>query len=533
MEAYPYSKVKRLGFCIILFFLLANFSLAQNRKDEINTLITKAQQYKFKDWTKAESLLSEAQKQAKTQEELGDFYIEASKIYSETNRFDIALDYSRKAYNIFYKTSPQKIAEIDDMFAFVYTQLNDTPKAIEYYKKLLAEHIKNANTYEEIKTYNNLGNAFFVLKKLDSSNYYFSKALTRLDAFNKPELKVYVLANLGKVASFQGEKKKALDYLEQAEAILNTDKIENPKAFSLVYFYLINYYNSVGLHDKALGYVKKMDQYTNKANPNFVYRDLLWATYNTYLDQKDYKNAAYSFKTYDSIREQLNIEEKAVSVERTKLKHDYESQKKIDELIQDKRQSYYIAGAIFLLLCIVISVLAVINYRNKVSKLELEKLLQVARTNKLEIENHMKEKQLVYKSIEQSKIEEIFKSIMEQIDHLKLKVQNQKIVDEISHIILEIKTNMKTNSWEEFEHHFVNIHESFYKNLEAKHPDLTTYDRRLAAMILLKLSTKEISNLLNVTPKTIENSRTRLRKKLNLTNTQSDIYQYLNSFTNY
>lgn len=525
--------MRQLNFVILPLIFFINFVTAQNLHPSNDSLLIKAKHYRFLNWSKTQNYLDQAQKKAKTTEELGDFYIEASKIYSETNRFDIALDYSRKAYKIFHEVSPKKIVQIDDMFAYVYSQLNDTPKAIQYYEKLLLQHIQNRNRYEEIKTLNNLGNAFFTIKKLDSSDYYFTKALKQLQTYNNPELKIFVLANLGKVSSFQGDDLKAYDYLKKAEELLNSHKIVNRKAFMLVYFYLANYYNGTKNYDKALFYVKKMDSYTNKSNANFEYRDLLWVSYTTNLNLKDYKNAAIVFKTYDSIREHLNIEEKAVNVERTKLKHDYESQKKIDELIHSKKQMYYLAGGILLVLCIIISVLLVLNYKNKVSKLELEKLLQKEKNNKLEIENHMKEKQLVYKSMEQSKIEEVFKSIMEQIDHLKLKVQNQKIVDEISKIIMEIKTNMKTNSWEEFEHHFVNVHESFFKNLENKHSNLTTYDKRLAAMIVLKLSTKEISNLLNVTPKTIENSRTRLRKKLNLTNTQTDIYQYLNSFANY
>ncbi|MGV0924465.1 LuxR C-terminal-related transcriptional regulator [Empedobacter tilapiae] len=520
-------------FIILQIFLLFNFVNAQVKNTSSESFLLKAKQYKNLDWVKTQDFLNKAYIDAKTNDELGVFYIEASKIYSETNRFDVALDYARKAYKIYDGKSPKKIAEINDMFAFVYSQLNDTPKAIQYYEKLLQQHIQNNNNYEEIKTLNNLGNAFFSIEKLDSSNYFFSKALTKLKNYNNPELKVFVLANLGKVYSFQGNNIKAYDYLNEAEKILNHEKIEKRKTFSLVYFYLANYFNGIKNYDKALYYVKKMDSYTNKSNANFEYRDLLWTSYTTFLNIKDYKSAAITFKKYDSIREHLNIEEKAVNVERTKLKHDYESQKKIDELIQTKKQTYYLAGSIFLILCIIISILLVLNYKSKVSKLELEKLLQKEKNNKLEIENHMKEKQLVYKSMEQSKVEEVFKSIMEQIDHLKLKVQNQKIVDDISKIIMEIKTNMKTNSWEEFEHHFVNVHESFFKNLENKHSNLTTYDKRLAAMIVLKLNTKEISNLLNVTPKTIENSRTRLRKKLNLTNTQVDIYHYLNSFATY
>ncbi|MCB0427487.1 MAG: hypothetical protein KDD16_09310, partial [Mangrovimonas sp.] len=48
------------------------------------------------------------------------------------------------------------------------------------------------------------------------------------------------------------------------------------------------------------------------------------------------------------------------------------------------------------------------------------------------------------------------------------------------------------------------------------HPDLTSNDLRLCAYLRLNLTSKEIAPLLNISPKSVEVKRYRLRKKMNL-----------------
>ncbi|MGO4709089.1 helix-turn-helix transcriptional regulator [Chryseobacterium sp. 2TAF14] len=278
---------------------------------------------------------------------------------------------------------------------------------------------------------------------------------------------------------------------------------------------------------EALFYAKRTGNFFNKNSVTFSSIRYFNNLYKAYELNGDYKNSVIAYSKYDSIRDLMNIEEKAVNVERIKAEHEYELKQKLSSLKQEKRNLIYIVILIVFLLIVVISILYTINYRNKNEALNLEKKLVEAREKELEFDNHMKEKLLVYQSMEQQKVDSIFKSILEKVNTLKIKYQH---AEEISEIINEIKISVKPNTWEDFEYHFLQIHESFYKNLELKHPNLTNYDKRLAAMLKLRLSTKEISNLLNVTPKTIENSRTRLRKKLDLTNTKEDLSKYLDEF---
>lgn len=59
-------------------------------------------------------------------------------------------------------------------------------------------------------------------------------------------------------------------------------------------------------------------------------------------------------------------------------------------------------------------------------------------------------------------------------------------------------------------------HKDFSLKLGLKYPDLSDKEKRLATLLRLDLSSKEISTLMNISPKSVEIARYRLRKKLKL-----------------
>jgi DNA-binding CsgD family transcriptional regulator len=73
------------------------------------------------------------------------------------------------------------------------------------------------------------------------------------------------------------------------------------------------------------------------------------------------------------------------------------------------------------------------------------------------------------------------------------------------------------HDWEIFEASFNQVHDDFFKKLMSEFPDLTPGDLRLAAYLKMNLSTKEITPLLNISIRGVENKRYRLRRKLGLT----------------
>jgi AraC family transcriptional regulator, chitin signaling transcriptional activator len=56
----------------------------------------------------------------------------------------------------------------------------------------------------------------------------------------------------------------------------------------------------------------------------------------------------------------------------------------------------------------------------------------------------------------------------------------------------------------------------FSQRLKGKYPALTDYESQLIQLIRMNLSSKEIAVLLDITPHSVNVSRYRLRKKLNI-----------------
>jgi len=72
------------------------------------------------------------------------------------------------------------------------------------------------------------------------------------------------------------------------------------------------------------------------------------------------------------------------------------------------------------------------------------------------------------------------------------------------------------NDWKIFSAHFDGAHSKFLKKIKKDHPLLTPNDLQLCAFLKMNLSSKEIAALLNISSRSVEVKRYRLRKKLNL-----------------
>ncbi|NBP69836.1 MAG: hypothetical protein EBU52_13945 [Cytophagia bacterium] len=64
--------------------------------------------------------------------------------------------------------------------------------------------------------------------------------------------------------------------------------------------------------------------------------------------------------------------------------------------------------------------------------------------------------------------------------------------------------------------HFEQVHNDFFDQLKTKYPHLNSSDLKLCALLKLKLDTKEIASIMNISPQSVKVARSRLRKKLEL-----------------
>lgn len=91
----------------------------------------------------------------------------------------------------------------------------------------------------------------------------------------------------------------------------------------------------------------------------------------------------------------------------------------------------------------------------------------------------------------------------------------------IKTVISTINKNITgKDSWSIFQEAFNKTDKDFLKKMKEAHPSLTANDLRLCAYLRLNLSSKEIAPLLNISVRSVEIKRYRLRKKMDLTHEQ-------------
>ena len=112
---------------------------------------------------------------------------------------------------------------------------------------------------------------------------------------------------------------------------------------------------------------------------------------------------------------------------------------------------------------------------------------------------------------------ELLMQLKDELKQVKNQLGSRMPTDHFQRINVLIDNNMSSEQdWKLFEANFNKVHEQFLKHLIDRYPDLSQGDLKLAAYLRMNLSTKEIAQLLNITHRSVELKRYRLRKKLAL-----------------
>jgi len=146
---------------------------------------------------------------------------------------------------------------------------------------------------------------------------------------------------------------------------------------------------------------------------------------------------------------------------------------------------------------------------------ESQRRLMQSKNENLELDIENKNRELGMATMNLVKRNELLNNIKEEL----LKT---KSIPEVKNVIKLINSNLNnTSDWKLFEEAFNNVDKDFMKKIKILHPSITPNDLRLCAYLRLNLSSKEIAPLLNISHKSVEVKRYRLRKKMGLEHDQS------------
>ena len=402
-----------------------------------------------------------------------------------------------KAYQGFKELDlKENMAHAVSNIADIYLAQSKDSLAIQYYNEALRMLKETGNLVDASLVYVALGDYEFNKGNYAKSLAYFNNGYDLIYSQNaeymgpRSRVLVMILGSLGRVHHQLGDRKKAIEYLQECLAMARQNHYLDWIEFSSLE--LSKVYESVGSFAKALEYYKTYEQYG------------------------------------DSILNESNVRK----ITQLEMQFDFDKKIKERELedakketAQQRKEFIYI---LFISMGVFIAVLGFLlyaNQRNKTAKLELKRQNLNLEHEKLQQELEHRNKELATNVMYLLSKNEFITSTAEKLAKAKIsfKKENQQLIQDI---IRDLLLNSSKDVWKEFEVRFQEVHSEFYENLNKKFPDLTPNEKKICAFLRLNMSTKEISSITYQALRSINMARFRLRKKMGL-DTDENLVVYL------
>jgi len=448
-----------------------------------------------------------------------------AKIFMEIGDYKVASTHYFKALK-FYETLRDTfgILAMSNNLGTVYDRLHEYDKALEYYfvaRDLLAKiQSSKMNSFPFATIYNNIANIYQTKSDFKSALQYYEKALFLAKAANNKYMEGIASNNLGKL--YLNDLKqfdKAFEFLNQGLAIRKEllDKGEMAKSYTI----LADYYYQTANYTKAHKCVDQAillgEQVGSLESQKYGYQKL------SEIESKlgHSSQALIAYKTFKSLNDSIQNHFANNEIMRLQLQYDFEKATQARELEHKESRMRYLIAIALLAAGLILAILITIIIRARAHQTELKR-------KNLSQDVEIKNKELTTNVMYLIRKNELINNVAERLLGLQQNspLDNQKTIHEI---VLDLQREADNDSWKEFELRFNQVHSEFYKNLRKQCPELSPTEEKLCAFLRLNMSSKEIAAITQQSIKSVEVARARLRKKLNLTNTNSNLVTYLSN----
>ncbi|MEO7313809.1 MAG: tetratricopeptide repeat protein [Ginsengibacter sp.] len=466
--------------------------------------------------------------------------------YLYNDIYEQALQYGYSALDLAEKTGDTLLlADCNTNLGWVFFDAENTSFAMQYHREAYYLNMASDRKKQIALSLNAIGLIFQLRNENDSAKIYFEKALMKAREEKMNATISATLNNLGICENYFGRYREALSYFENALSIksnssdlLAVAETQNQMAFS--YLKIKNY----TLADSLL---KNSRSLINKSTSNSRKEKLLD---NLHISSQLYEGLGQYEKAFENLREYTKVSNQIISrnkmdvVATMKLKResqDKENQIKELNLSRDLRvfqRNAFIAGMILLIIIgflLYRSMRQVQKRRNDQEEFKQKMIQQdlqntVTEKEVLNSKLEYKNADLKYYALYISQRNELIRVFIEELKLLGVQDIKKENTPEFNKVIRKFQQNLEINSdAQEFNESVDEMHKDFFFNLMKKFPGLTDNERRLCAQIRLNLSIKEIASINNISVKSVEMARYRLRKQLNL-QTGEDLNEFLKAF---
>ncbi len=273
-----------------------------------------------------------------------------------------ALEHYQEALDLHKKiNNTEGIASVLNNIGSILYDQKQYDEALKYYNQSV-ELKKENNDKEGIAwTYNNIGTIYEAQEKVDEAILYYRKSLHIMVSLANPGGQAITMNNLGALFLRRGEYKEAISYIRRANKQYKIANDESGVAWT--YGNLSHCFYKQGMADSTMHYAKKSYEIASKLDYPAVQIQSIEKMYDAYALKGDYKQALNYHIQWKNLQDTIENTEKQKEVLKKEMQYHHEKEKL--KLEQDKQQaaaiakekeirSYWIIGAIILILLIVV-----------------------------------------------------------------------------------------------------------------------------------------------------------------------------------
>jgi tetratricopeptide (TPR) repeat protein len=469
-----------------------------------------------------------------------------SLVYFELSYFELALAPGLRALAYFEaRRDSLRLPTILNNIGNIYNAILDRDQAGSYYRRALAYATARKDTGVISMAANNLGLVYSDQKKHQEAKQLFETAADGYLALHDSARMSNVYVNLGTIYLREERWDEAQQLYETALNI--AEKVKNVYQISVAELKLAEFHLKRG--NPALGVSYGLRALEGGEAIGSL--RALASTHETlaaaYAGVGDYAKAYAHHQDYKRYNDSIFNDAKSRAIAELNLK--YETATKDAEILRlDQQRSLselrILILVVTLVLLIVIAVLIVMRQRAilRREKLLKEKDLAVlaaneariaaelraaqAETLRLQGENEFKSREITTLAMNIVRKNELLETLDTDLKQVRktAKEGGEEKIRALSLMLAQTLNSEKERK--EIELFIEEAHQNFFLALETRFPDLSVKERRLCGMIRQGLSSKEIAAVFNINTSSVEVSRYRIRKKLNLEGSQ-DLAEFL------
>jgi tetratricopeptide (TPR) repeat protein/DNA-binding CsgD family transcriptional regulator len=403
--------------------------------------------------------------------------------------------------------------QLDQLRGSAYQKLGDNARALEY---LLRCEVMSRDAGEEMTLLgitNNIGAVYLALGNYESAEEYLQRGIELAAAHGNSEVRMACLQNLARIHHSLGRLERAMEC--SSEALELSRQLSNPAAEAFALNNLGIFHSAVSQPERGLEYYRKAFEVAEQIGDgtrwyylsNIGENHLAMGNYDAALDcmQQAMEGGKGNPKFEFQLHQMLSNYYEATGDPARALEHHREYVRLREEVSGQQQQRAMMQ----------------LQMRAEIERGARER--EIMRLEKLRLEQEMEHKQneLTAMALHLVEKNQFLDTLKREMGEVLASVEG-KARPAVRNLMRQVDGNMDSDDdWGAFERQFEQVHHGFIERLSQRYPKLTRTELKVCALLKIRMSSKEIANILATSIMNIEIHRYHIRKKLGLDGVQS------------